>query len=320
MDINDNNDIDREESRRASRRAENDRKNNQKKQQQKPMQTFEAKLSEKVTHDQAAKESQSQFNKHLKEKQDEKTSLLDKILTKATSEQDLDGERIQQVRNDYDKKHEEGVEEFLEETSNKDDVDESEGEDKSVDSKSEKKGEIAEDGHKRVAEKLGHGGSGGQGGDSSGSGGNESGANTNMGGGGFQQQYGQDSKTNQSEYKNVAEYIRESKTLTPISSGDSTLEQGYEQNSKKFSDENLDEIVTAVHVGITEHGEEAFSVQLSDEYFEGLKIQSVRTEDGVVLKFICPNLQVRSTFLKYRPKVYQHFKSKNISVFRIDIV
>ena len=95
---------------------------------------------------------------------------------------------------------------------------------------------------------------------------------------------------------------------------------GFQQNAKPFSPKDLDEIVSAVQIGFNEQGEQEFSIQLSDKYYEGLKVTATRTPEGVIVKFECPNVSVRSTFLKCRPQLYLQFKAKKIAVLRIDVV
>ena len=95
---------------------------------------------------------------------------------------------------------------------------------------------------------------------------------------------------------------------------------GFQKDARNFTREDIDEIVSSVQLGFNEHGEEEFSVQLTDRYYDGLKVAATRTKEGVVIKFICPNASVRSTFIKCRPQLYLQFKGKGIGVVRIDII
>ena len=87
-----------------------------------------------------------------------------------------------------------------------------------------------------------------------------------------------------------------------------------------FSKQNLDEMVSAVFVGLNEKKEEEMEIHLSDEYFSGLKLKATHTSAGVVITFLCPNADVKKVFLLNRPQIYARLKDKKISVFRIDIV
>lgn len=330
MRINDDN---RDDDKIAEQR-ETARKDQQRKQAQKPVATFEAKLSEKTTHDHAMQNSDVHRTFVLKEAKKEKLSIIDKLIQETKPKEAEERKRPAtttvkpktEKKTDFETEAEELRRKSGEaEPDETDNVDRS-GEDAEVDESeestghektSEKEGEVSSEGHKRVAEKQeggsGEGGTGGGGGGQSQ--GESFGSQQGFGSGGGDSDERRDDKSAYGAVAHAASMQTAGALAGRFSGGGS-----FQQKSRPFKSENLDGIVSKVQVGLNENQEEFFSVDLNDAYFEGLKVQALKTPQGVVLKFVCPNLAVRSTFIRERPKLYEHLRAKNVSVFRIDIV
>lgn len=317
MEINDNGN---DEERRIQHSREQNRVAEQRKRAAEPMRTFEAKLSEKASHETALKDAAARESRQQKSDADEHESLIERILG-ATSkgkeeETATDHARVQKTI------YEDGREESRHETDyrrrlTEDKKDVAEGDEKKpASSAGDKKSEVAEDGHRRVVEKQDDGETGSFGGGAGGGGGegqSEGGSSSHsQGGSGF----GSDSRRDGGMF---AKDLVKRMALTPIKKG-SDAGRGFQQNPRTFAAKDLDEIVSKVEVGV--HGGEGdfFSVELTDAYFSGLQVRAVRESDGVVLRFSCPNVAVRSTFLKYRTALVARFKEKGIAVSRIDVV
>lgn len=318
MEIDNSNN--RDDERRAEQRKDQSRLEAERRHKLEPMKTFEAKLSEKASTEEAGKRSQQTANRDLKKGQEDKQKILSKILDSAAKNRsDLDhNARVQELEKLAQRENgdvESKFENKLAEDSESQDVDE----DKPGQKAAEKSGEIAEEGYRRVAEKQeggqDSGGSfGGQGesqeGEQQGGGADSSGSGAGSGSGHQQES---------SSPKKLSDFFPSS-LLTPLRPAMSSGQQGFQQDARAFTQENMDEIVDAVSMGINREGEEFFAVELSDKYYEGLKLVARRTPQGVVLRFDCPNVAVRSTFIKHRPQIYARLKAKNISVFRIDVI
>lgn len=308
----DNRNVDREEERTTERKKDESRQSLERKMKYEPMKTFEAKLSEKSAHEMSSKDSLLRDAHNLKKSKDEKESIFNKIMgvvKDGDGEGEKDKAKVASV-------HEQVEHEF--EDSKTNELVESEFEIKEDDDKTEntekadkKDGEISDEGHKRVAEKNEGDGAGGFGGGSQGqSGGGDSGQ------GGFHSGTGNQSQDDAVNFSDPAIVAGKVSGIRKQSG----TGMGFQGNARNFSQKNLDEIVSSVQLGLNSSGEEEFTVELNDEYFNGLTVMATRTAEGVVLKFKCPNVEVRSTFLRFRPKVYAQFKAKSISVKRIEVV
>lgn len=337
----DNRDIDRVEERHNEEKKVENRRDVEKRMQYQPMKTFEAKLAEKAAHEITAKESAFREAHDQKKTKKEQQSLLDKIIGTVKSretEKDKGKELIisQKVAEEYDLEHlnEKRVPglKFQEQKSAEKHVTEKVQEEKVLEGKKSLKElsadkkpvdradpqesqetERSPEGHKRVVEKEQDQGEGHSGGSGQGFGGGSDG----QGGSGFGQQSGQQQGKEQL-YRSKEALKSKGWISRTLRSGNES--RGFDRNARDFSDQELDEIVSSVQVGMNAQGEEEFAVTLGDDYFTGLKVVATNTSEGVVLKFICPTKQVLSTFLKFRPKVYARFLSKNISVVRIDVI
>ncbi|EKD50588.1 MAG: hypothetical protein ACD_62C00494G0003 [uncultured bacterium] len=303
--------VDRHEERRTEEKRTEERRQIEKKLQQEPMRTFEAKLSEKTAQELQGKESVAKHMHDLKKSKEDKQSLLDRILGVIKDKsQENEKSRVNAAhRQGKDEQRKETKKRIVEEDFK---AKQTREDDKGSSQKTQKKeGEVSQEGHKRVAEKEeGDGGGGfGQGG------GRDSQSGERSFDQGAQSKFGEDHKqAEQTKQDAVKGFVGQVREQSRFSSG------GFQRGARNFTQQNLDEIVSAVQLGVNEKGEEEFSVELTDDYFEGLKIMATRTEQGVVVKFICPNVSVRSTFLKCRPQVYQQLRSKQIEVFRVDVV
>lgn len=286
MEIRDR-DIDRREERRQEEKKSETRRDVERRMQYEPMKTFEAKLAEKAAHELITKQSHLREAHDQKKSKEEKQSLVDKILGVATQKQ---GEE-QKSRLEALKKQ------VAEQGKRRDDrPDDSEFKLKKEDSTATAKkankgeGEFSAEGYRRVAEKSDdEGGLGGQ----------------NLSGG------QQDADRGEARNSRRVGPMRPARHFDPGS---------FNPNPRSFTRKNLDEIVRAVRIGMNEHGEEEFTVELTDEYFNGLKVKATRTGEGVVVKFLCPNVSVRSTFLRFRLRVFAHLKKNNIDVRRVEVV
>lgn len=181
---------------------------------------------------------------------------------------------------------------------------------------------VADDGHARIASKQGsqEGGGGAGGGTSGQSSGGQTGSQSgSRGEGGFS------GSGKQGEKKGHAGGARFSKA--PIGSfsvgrvgKNSNDRDGKSGNQSQFSEKVLDEIVESVRVTVNDHMETEMEINLSHDYFSGLKIRAHQSSQGVVLTFICPNRSVKDIFLVNRVKIYQRLKEKKISVSRIEVI
>jgi hypothetical protein len=301
---------DRDEERRSENKRQDTRRTMEKRMQSEPMKTFESKLSEKAAQEQDAKKTVSRHLHDLKKSKEEKQSMLDRILGVAKDKaQETEKSRVNATHKHAQKQEKEEVgKKVVKEDFKSKQAKESEKEE-GTQKMEKKEGEQSAEGHKRVAEKSESedGGGGGFGESSEG----ESGA-------GDQSLGNRNQSGSDSDGKNA--FSTENLNQGKVGQQSSFSSGGFQQNAKSFSERDLDEIVSQVNIGMNERGEEEFTVELTDEYFEGLSIQATRTEEGVVVRFVCPNVGVRSTFLKYRPQVYQHLRNKHVNVYRIDIV
>lgn len=325
IEINDN-------SNRDDQRVEQDkqkaRKDLERRQQHRPMETFEAKLSEKSAHEVIRPQTDvARFRLH-KELKKEKASVIEKLIKGAkpsTTDEKRAPDEAQRrfsgktprrvpfdedvVKQDPQAPSEEVVDGREPEVLVEDESTPSETQEES------KEGEVASDGHKRVAEKgredsgSGMGGGGGQ---ESGQG--DQGTSGQSFGSGHQGMGGDKKKEFTVDRDGVVGGVRQAAGAKGQGAG------GFQNQQRPFTSKNLDDIVAGVQIGLNEKGEQVFAVSLEDSYFDGLNLQAVRTPQGVVLKFVCPNFTVRNTFIRERPLIYERLKAKNISVFRIDIV
>lgn len=320
IEINNNdNDAGREEERDIERKRDQNRRDVERKLRHEPMKTFEAKLSEKASKEMALRDSLEHGHlKNLKKEREEKQSLLEKIIGVAKNkESEKEKGVVEQVhrQSEHEFEDREGKRQTVHDET---DFFETKKDDHTETKKTgEKTGEYAEEGHKRVAEKQDGKDSGTSGGGSD-SGGGAMDSGVGGGAAGFAQDSGTGKNKDQA-YEKLAAQTRQGVAAVRNVAG-SDMGGGAWKNAKPFEPKNLDDIVAQVQLGLNQKGEEEFTVTLTDHFFDGLKVQATRTDKGVVVKFICPNAQTRSTFVKYRPQVYAHFKTKNISIFRIDVV
>jgi len=299
-----NRDNDKREERLIQEKKAQNRRDLEKKMQYEPMKTFEAKLAEKTAHEITTKESQIHKQQELKSKE-EKQSLVDKLIgeaSKQTSEEQH--QKVAAIRK-------EAEEESKKSDKSKTDTEyEAKKGEKSESSKTteNKKGEVSSEGYMRVAEKEDDQGGAGGGGMESDNSGQDSG------------EYESGQRLDKKD-KFASDLQKSNKAVNRATGTSRSFGTGtFDAEARDFDQQNLDEIVSSVQLGINEEGDEEFSVQLSDEYFDGVTVQATRTDEGVILKFICPNITVRSTFIKFRVKVYAHFKRKDIDIHRIDVI
>lgn len=305
VEINDNRDIDRQEERSLDRKKTEAKHELERKQREEPMRTFEAKLAEKTAHEVNTKDSALYQAKQQGKSKEEKQSLLDKIISVS---QDVTGEEDHARLAQLNKR---GEEENFDKKEHR--ADDHEFEDKKTEdheftqAEQKKDSGQAADGHKRVTERYqDQGNSGGSGGGA--------GQNSQQGGSSFGGQ-SSDSGTDQGGKRTFLSANSRVQGIAKSGAGG-----GFNKGARNFSKQNLDEIVKTVQLGFNDKGEQEFSVELGDDYFNGLKVVATRSAEGVILKFVCPNVDVRSTFLKFRPNVYAHFKVNSVAVHRIDVV
>jgi hypothetical protein len=302
MDVD--NRIDREEEKRIERKKQENRHQLESKMQKEGMKTFEAKLSEKSAKEVTDHEQKNLMQEHGKEKsQTEQQSAVDKIISKATQETDEQSQAKQTAVTHQNEDKFADKQERIKEKHFEPKKDSDEARSQNVDKKGS--GELSSEGHKRVAEKED-----GQGGGSGSGSQNMSDDSSDQSG------YGKDKDSS----KDGALEGQDSSYALKFKRFDgSNLEGGFDPSARNFEQQDLDEIVSQVEYGVNELGEQHFTVSLNDEYYDGLKVSALRTDEGVVVQFACPNVAVRSTFLKYRMKLYKHFAVKDIDVFRIDV-
>lgn len=312
MEIDNNDEERRVEQRRAQEKLAVEQR--QKKEVQR---SFEAKLSEKTAQEKESLESQIRTANELQEEIKERQSLLDKILGVAGKEQadQAGNSKIQHKKYLEEQEGKEQKFDLEQKEHAKVEMKERKSEKANVENE-KKKGEEVGEGHRRIEERA-HSDQGGRGE------GNFSGSQ-NQGGGSHGRDSGSDSGSEsrsrgQELQKMTVKDLENRYRLHPIKKG-VPLSAQFLPNPRAFKSENLNEMVSRIQTGLTRSGEDFFAVELSDDYFDGLKVQATRTADGVVLKFMCPNASVRSTFVKHRLAVYAALQAKNVSVFRIDVI
>lgn len=303
----------REEEQRAEQRRTNAQEDTKRQHKTDLTKTFEAKLSEKSALQEGQKTSQAKANQDLRQAREDQKRIFEKVMKsdakgKASNDHET---KVRQMRAESEEEFKENGKNIFDHEVNEqsDNKQADRAHEKKTMQTPEKKGGVSEEGHRRVAEKQdSEGGSSGGGG---------AGGNSGFGSESFESKSGTGA-FDQDQSQNVKDHFA-NEFFSSVPTG-GFLHQGFQKNAKSFTAQDLDEIISAVAVGLTSSGEDFFSVELSDHYFEGLKLEALKTNEGIVLKFHCPNLSVRSTFLRDRPQLYVHLKEKNISVFRIDVI
>ncbi|OVE80930.1 hypothetical protein BVY03_05085, partial [bacterium K02(2017)] len=272
----DNRQNDRTEERRNEERKVENRRDVERRLKHQPMKTFEAKLTEKTAHEISNKDSAYREAHDKKGTKNKKQGLLDKILSTFKSK-DTDKQKLEETpqATDKGKLGKEGKEQKKVNAHLQNKKISKEGEKKNVDtldSKESADGELSSEGHKKVGEKSGDRGDGGgqnSGGDTGGQSGGQQGFS-------FDQQSKQQNKSDILNKK--SEKSNKDKVLG-IQSGKNSGE--FDSDARDFNDQDMDQIVESVQIGFNNEGQTEFSVQLTDEYFEGLTVAATRTDDGV---------------------------------------
>lgn len=300
----DNDNSDNYEARRNEQRRLLEKQQAKAQQEQNPMKSFEAKLSKQASQEAAAKHSMVKSEQDLKRETEQKGEFLKKILGSDASDSKADlhakarhhEEAFAQQKTLEKKDKDHTLENKLDEKEKREQK--TEGDKKSSD--------VSAEGHKKVGqiEKDGDNEKGsGMGGQNSSSGGEES-------SGGESKSH--DQSGSQKQFQNPV-FVQ------------GTLQKDFQDSAGDGSDserremQELDEIVASVQHAFLENGEEVFAVQMTNEFFEGLRIEAKRQASGVVLTFLCPNVLVRSQMTKLKSKVLKRFEEKNIQVLEVKI-
>ena len=209
--------------------------------------TFEAKLSEKSALQEGQKTSQAKANQELKQAKEDQKRIFEKVMgSDAKNQISKDHEtKVQQMRIKSEEEFKENEKNIFDHEVNE------QWDNKQADKThaqkamqtSEKKGEVSEEGHRRVAEK--------QDSENEGSGG---GSDT-----GGNQDFGSESSDSQSDTgtfgqnqsQNVKGNINEFFSSVPTGN---FSQQGFQRNAKPFTEQDLDEIVPAGCVPSTTRG------------------------------------------------------------------
>lgn len=310
IEIDSTRDRERDDERKVQEKKQQQKLDLEKKMQEEPMKTFQAKLTEKTAHELTSKETQV-YKQAQEEKQttEEKKSLLNQVISSTTEKaSEQDKMRIAALKQQGEREYQEKDDKIKDKRLDEKRADSKDGKESKQVHDSGKKGggEVSEEGYKRVAERE-----------------------QGEGGGGFGQGFGggEDSDNNSFGPDSKKQLVKGQVANNADSKGvfhaalrlHTKMQGGFDKNARDFSDRDLDEIVSQVQYGLNEYGEEEFSVTLTDDYYAGLKILSQRTENGVVLQIQCPNVAIRSTFLKYRHRVYHHLMARGIEVHRVEV-
>lgn len=302
---NDNSDY---EAKRAEQRRILEKQNAKAAQEKDPMRSFEAKLTKENVREEAARDTLRKSQQELKKTVEEKAAVLKKILGDKAGDSAADlttkakqhEQAFLQQKNLKSKMLEEKIAEKTEEQDEEDSL--FENSDKKTEAKdvdhTEKKvlGIIDEEGN---AEGQSFGGSGGSSaGDSSGS---DSGGEHDA---------------------DLQALLGE--TLAPnsiaVSTNASDLSKGFGAGgSNLLTPEDLDHMVASVQHQIQQNGDEIFTVKLSNDFFEGLQIETRRTPNGIVLTLICPNVLVRTEMIRYKKDILKRFAEKQIQVQEVEL-
>jgi hypothetical protein len=317
-EIDNNNRSDNDEQRRIQRTRENNRKDLERKLANEPAKTFEAKMSAKASREKDLKQQSQARQKggdRKKKAGEEDESLIAHFLGAAreSGAEEAQG-RVDRLRGQtqHDDFEQHAKDEF-----GKDDTEAHESKDtKTTTAKTDKGGktEVSGESHKRVEGQASQGG---------GEGGTGQGSSQGQDGGG-QQGFGAGTGRDGSQNKQAALAGKNAAgkpgTVFAVKQTGTGSQGRFQQQAPAFTRKDLDDIVASVELSVASGGNDQLTVQLENTYYDGLKIQAERTDQGVILRFICPNTSVRSTFVKYRPQVYDHLKAKGVKVFRIDVV
>ncbi len=292
---NDNSDY---EAKRAEQRRQIEKQQIKAQQERDPLRSFEAKLSTQAAKEEAARESLKKTDREVKKMLEDKGDFLRKVL----GEKDVNSAADLQARA---KRHEQefAKQKGLIARDLGEKIQEKRDDRKKTDSQHESETDDAQntaEGHKKVVEIETHDdGSAGQG--FSGGGGDSQDSNDR----GFDSGAGDSAfgKPDQTDGLNVKAFAE---------AGDFSGSDGGAQFS--FSREDLDQIVASIQHNFLANGEEVFAVQLTNEFYDGLKIEATRTERGVVLTFLCPNVLVRTQMLRQKDAIRARFADKQIQV------
>lgn len=168
-------------------------------------------------------------------------------------------------------------------------------------------------------EKGGGGGEGGGSGSGLGSGAGGGGGSPSGGGGGGTFQSSTSSRDPHSGGERGKGGLHGREAVRPAAFSSSQEGKGG-GGGRHFRPKILDELVLSVSVGVNQEGEGEMTVQLSDEFYSGLKLTVTKGGGGVVVTFHCPNREVKNTFLFERPRIYSALKEKKVAVTRIDVI
>lgn len=87
-----------------------------------------------------------------------------------------------------------------------------------------------------------------------------------------------------------------------------------------LSSELIESMVDMMMLNIDEDGEKVLEVQLSDKYYDGVKLRFTPVNRVIELTIVCPNSRVKNTFLMNRSSLMVNLEKKNIKITKINVI
>ena len=300
---NDNSDY---ESKRIEQRRIAEKQNAKALQEKDPMRSFEAKLSKESVREEATRDSLRKSQQELKKTVEENAAVLKKILGDKAGESAAD----LTTKAKYHEQaflQQKGLKGKVLEQKNVEKEDEEEEYDAKLDTaENQSEAQDVDHSEQKIIGILDEGSSSE---DQSFSG----------GGGGASSQDSNSGSESDAELQNLLDgQVVPGRIATQAGGADFSQSFG-SNDSSQMSPEDLDHIVASVQHLLTQNGDEVFTVQLKNEFFEGLQIETRRTPEGIVLTLICPNVLVRTEMLRHKNAILKRFAEKQIQVQEVEL-
>lgn len=296
---NDNSDY---EAKRAEQRRQIAKQQAKEMHEKNPMRSFEAKLAKDVSREDAKREALSRTQHEVKKDLEEKGNVLKRILGDKASDSlaDLTSKAKQHEDAFYQQKslQKKVAGDKLEKKDNEDDQDEFNAEraEHTPETQDAKQDE-------RIIGILDEHAS-------------QEGQSFAGGGGSFSDDAQQQDSAAFSGTEDESALMPQSKNQA-VFGGGAGLSQEFGSSASGFSEDDFDQLIAQVQHSFLGNGDELFSVQLKNDFFDGLKIEAQRLPTGVVLTLVCPNVLVRTQLAKTKDEILKRFAAKNIQVHEV---
>lgn len=302
---NDNSDY---EAKRIEQRRALEKQQAKAQQERDPLRSFEAKLSKESVREEATRDRLSKSQAELKKAVEEKGAVLKKILGDKADESiaDLTSKAKQHEQAFLQQKSLKGkvLDEKIENKAEEQDEDDHKTE---IHEKQHQETQETEESQPKVLAVI------------------DEDANSDGqsfgGGGGDSDDASGDQAQSDAEIELLAQSLGQgTKSIASAAAGGADFSQSFSQKqSSLLMPEDLDHMVSQVEHHLSLSGDEVFAVQLTHDFFEGLKIETKRTAQGVVLTFICPNILVRTEMQRQKDKILKRLSDKNIQVQEVQL-